>query len=100
MARELHALYAICYDRHGVKSGESVTFRVGLPVDWTTAQNRWERYDSQRRAGRAIRIMWMRRRYTVRWLEVRTVDRNGRGLGSERHGNAFTVPCRMARWGK
>lgn len=95
---EKAAVYAITTARDA--AGRRITFRVGQPVDWNTAQARWTRLDDVRRAGRAIRIGWMRRRYKVAFLEVRTVDYHGRGLGSERHRDAFTVPYRAVRYGR
>lgn len=90
---ERHAVYAIAADH----TGEEEAFRIGQPTDWDSAQSRWLRLDDRRRAGRAIRIRHARRLYTVRFFEVRSVDRHGRGLGSARHGRAFPVPYRSAR---
>lgn len=87
---EKHAVYAVT---------GTETFRVGLPVDWRAAQARWLRLDDRRRAGKRLRVRWMRRHYRVRFFEVRTVDYHGRGLGSERHGLAFPVPYRACRVG-
>lgn len=92
---ERHAVYANCITRQG----DRLTFRVGLPVSWDAAQDRWLRLDNRRIAGRAIRIPWMRRFYRVESFEVRTVDRNGHGLGSDRHGRAMPVPYRAIRMG-
>lgn len=94
---EKSAVYAVTAARD--KAGRHVTFRIGLPTDWNTAQSRWDRLDTARRAGRKVRVRWMRRRYRVLWLEVRAVDYHGRGLGSERHRDAFTVPYRAVRYG-
>jgi hypothetical protein len=85
---ELHAVFATCMDY----TGERLTFRVGQPVDWFTAQNRWERLDGARALRRAIR--WARRRYAVQHFEVRAVNRHGQGLGSDRHATAIPVPYR------
>lgn len=95
---EKHAVYAITSARD--KLGNRVTFQIGQAVDWQTAQARQYRLDSARRAGRAIRVRWMRRRYRVEWLEVRAIDYHGRGLGSERHRDAFQVPYRNVRYGR
>jgi hypothetical protein len=86
---ELHAVYATCTSKHG-----TITFRVGLPVAWAAAQARWERLDARRRAGASVRVRWARRWYRAMFLEVRAVDRHGRGLGSDRHSLAFPVPYR------
>jgi hypothetical protein len=96
-----HAVYANCVS----STGHSLTFRVGLPIDWSSAQERWYRLDDLRRGmngqtARSIRIWWNRHRYTVESFEVRSVDYNGRGLGSERHERAFPVPYRLLRKGK
>jgi hypothetical protein len=94
----MHAVYANCISR----KGDRLTFRVGQPTDWDTAQRRWSRLDDRRAgfngvAARAILVPWMRRQYRVESFEVRTVDRNGRGLGSLRHGQAFPIPYRLVR---
>lgn len=96
--RDQHAVYANCRDARG----ERLTFRVGQPTDWPTAQDRWLRLDDRRRAlvrqalvRQAIR--WARRRYTVENFEVRTVNRHGQGLGAERHAAAIPVPYRSCR---
>jgi hypothetical protein len=88
-----HAVYATAVARNG----QTTTFRVGLPVDWNTAQNRWERLDDRRRGGRDQAILWARRQYKINALEVRAVDYHGRGLGAERHSTAFPVPYRASR---
>jgi hypothetical protein len=85
---ERHATFANCPTPEG-----TVTFRVGQPTDWSTAQDRWLRLDNFRVAGRA-RIHYMRRSYPVASFEVRATDRHGRGLGSDRHARAITVPYR------
>lgn len=83
---ERHAVYAV--------TTAGVTFRVGLPVDWHTAQARWLRLDDRRRAGR-VRVRHMRRWYTVQALEVRSADKHGRSLAhTERHATALPVPYR------
>lgn len=86
---KLHALYA--------NTPDGVTFRVGLPVKWDPAIARWYRLDDLRRLGRAIRVRHNRRWYSVESFEVRSVDRHGRGLGSERHDRAIPVPYRAAK---
>lgn len=89
---DLYAVYANAVSR----KGDRLSFRVGLPVSWDRAQDRWLRLDDRRLAGRARRVRWNRRHYTVTSYEVRMVDRNGRGIGSERHALAFPVPYRAA----
>jgi hypothetical protein len=86
---ERHAVYAV--------TTSGVTFRVGAPVDWDVAQNRWARLASRRRAGRKPRVRHMRRWYPVKAFEVRSVDRHGIGLGSDRHGRAIHAPYRACR---
>lgn len=104
--RELHAVYATCT----TAAGERVTFRVGQPTTWERAQARWDRLDVwrwsrvvglRRRSSplpraRGLRVRWMRRWYVADFVEVRAVDRHGRGLGSERHAHALVVPYRAA----
>lgn len=85
-----HAVYANCRDL----AGERATFRVGQPVGWGAAQDRWLRLDDGRRANRCQVVGANRRRYLVESYEVRAVDRHGRGLGSKRHGSAIPVPYR------
>lgn len=85
-----HAVYAICKQ----PNGGTVSFRVGLAVDWNTAQARWQRLDNRRIAGRRPIVKANRRQYVVDFYEVRAVDRHGRGLGAERHATALTVPYR------
>lgn len=95
---EKHAVYANCIDA----AGETLTLRIGLPIEWDFAINRWYRLDDRLRGyngkpSRRIRVRYNRRWYTVDSLEVRSVDRHGRGLGSERHELAFPVPYRLVR---
>lgn len=90
-----HAAYVTAEDF----LGDRVTFRAGLPTDWDTAQRRWLRLDDARRR-RGLIVRWQGRIYAAHAVEVRAVDRHGRGLGSERHGQAFTVPCRSFRIGR
>lgn len=81
------ATYVTC----DLPEGDTITFRVGVPTDWNTAQDRWLRLDDARIAGN-LNIRYMRRSYAVRFVEVRSTDKHGRGLGSERHWNAIPVP--------
>lgn len=95
-ATNRHAVYAVAEDWFGKQE----TFRIGLPTDWDRAIARWYRLDNRKRAGRAIRIRWNRRTYTVKHFEVRSVDQHGRGLSSaadDRHARAFPVPYIAAR---
>lgn len=87
-----HAVYATAVTP---RRKYSTTFRVGQPVSWGRAQDRWLRLDDRRRAGIPTFIRWMRRRYFVQYFEVRAVDENGRGIGSERHLLALTIPYRL-----
>lgn len=91
--RSRHAVY--------VTPANGPTFRVGQPVDWSTAQARWQRLDDRRLLGRTQRVRFDGRRYPVAmsrgFIEVRAVDDHGRGLGSERHERAFPVPYRAIR---
>lgn len=95
---ERHAVYATCIDHRG----ERLTFRVGLPVAWDLAIARWYRLDNWRTGfggarQRRLLVRWARRQYRVLHFEVRSVDRHGRGLGSDRHALAFPVPYRLCR---
>lgn len=90
-----HAVYVTAEDF----LGERVTFRVGLPTDWHTAQDRWLRLDDQRR-GRGLTIRYGGRLYAAHACEVRSVDRHGRGLGSQRHAEAVNVPYKIVRPGR
>lgn len=98
---ERHAVYATCEI-----AGEKITFRIGQPTDWRRAQARWERLypisaTSRNVLGRVTlailrgRVRHARRWYRVSFMEVRAVDRHGRGLGSERHERAIPVPYRQ-----
>lgn len=86
---EKHAVYA-------TSAIDNVTFRVGQPTDWDTAQARWSRLTPSA-ATPTGRILANRRSYPVKFYEVRTVDRHGRGLGAERHARALPVPYRAHR---
>lgn len=99
-----HALYATAVD----STGERQTFRIGKPADLSTITKRHERVDGrQYQQKRFQTIAANRRLYTVEpfgkarhaWtgLEIRAVDRHGRGLGSERHAVAHPVPYRALR---
>jgi hypothetical protein len=88
-----HAVYAI----HRLPAGGSVGFRIGQPVEWVPALSRWDRLDTRRINGRRPVVRANRRQYPIDFLEVREVDRHGRGLGSERHTSALQVPYRAVR---
>jgi len=88
------AVYVVATDR----KGERQCFRIGVPTELSNAHDRWDRIDSARRMGKA-RVRFNRRWYSVDQVEVRAVDRHGRGLGSLRHGLAFTVPCAALKVG-
>lgn len=88
-----HALFATTQDRRGRR----LTFRIGQPVDWTQAIQRWNRLDMKRIARRNFRVQHDGRRLQVAYFEVRAVDQDGRGIGSERHTLAFPVPFRNCR---
>lgn len=93
-----HALFVTCDTKHG-----SLTFRVGQPTDWTTAQARWQRIADRAQGfyvpARRVTVKHDGRSYPISpvMVEVRSVDAHGRGLGSERHGKAFPVPFRNLR---
>ena len=98
MTTTLHAVYANTRARNGAE----LTLRVGLPTDEATAFARWLRLDNRRWGfegfvKRPLRIAYARRLYTVDSLEMREVDYNGRGIGSERHATALPVPYRAMR---
>lgn len=88
-----NAVYAIIK----LDTEDHLAFRVGQPVDETTAYARWDRLDLRRIAGRRQSIRHNRRWYTPEFFEVRSTDEHGRGLGSERHSRAIPVPYRAIR---
>ncbi len=97
-----HAVYIVT---DNVKTGEHIAFRVGQPTDWDKAQARNERlYDRRNGAqgvpARPVKVKHDGRVYTARWFEVRSVDKHGRGLGSERHMTAIIAPYRAVRSAK
>ncbi len=96
-----HAVYAIT---DNVKYGEHVAFRVGQPTNWHTAQGRYERLYSRSRGiakpARPVRVKHDGRIYSVKDFEVRSVDKFGRGLGSERHERAIVALYRAVRSAK
>lgn len=97
-----HALYATCETNDGTRT---ITFRVGQPVrSWDRALARFDRlwaaggiYRGQLNPRVTARVRYHRRWYVVRFMEVRATDRHGRGLGSQRHGQAIPVPYRAAQ---
>ena len=86
-------------------ASRTLTFRIGQPVKSTNvAMARWERLWSagaidsgQRNPLATARVRYRRRWYRVRFMEVRDVDRHGRGLGREDHGAAVPVPYRAVQ---
>lgn len=84
MRTERHALYARATSRKG-----DATFRVGQPVDWDLAIDRHTRATNN--LIRAPYIRHQRRKYRVKFYEVRSVDEHGRGLGREDHALAIPV---------
>lgn len=95
-----HALYVTCE----TSQGTTLTFRVGQPVSWDAALDRWQRIADRLdgfngQTARPVTIRHDGRRYSAKraCVEVRAVDRDGRGLGSERHTLAFPVPYRAMR---
>jgi len=78
---------------NGRTQEDSMTFRLGQPVKQGVADARWDRLDSKRRNG-GLRVRFDGRSFPVAFLEMRQVDRVGRGLGSERHGRAMPLPLR------
>lgn len=89
-----HALFATTKDR----TGRSLTFRVGQPVDWGRAIQRYDRLDRKLFIDRRkFRVRHDGRRLPVAYFELRAVNQDGRGLGSDRHTLAFPVPFRNCR---
>ena len=84
----LRALYATCDTPNGKR-----TFRIGLPASDAVLWRRYERFDNAHyRNRRRLTVCLRRASYPVLFLEVRDVDAQGRGLGSERHWSAYSVP--------
>ena len=96
-----HAVYAIT---DNVRHGEHIAFRVGQPIGWNSAQNRYERLYARERGirqpARPVKVRHDGRVYRVKAFEVRAADAHGRGLGSERHATAIVVPYRAVRSAK
>lgn len=105
------------YQRHGeavfatVETNDgtqTLTFRIGQPF-WgrgavDRAQARWSRLweagaidRGQRNPLATARVRYRRRWYRVMFMEVRSVDRHGRGLGRDDHAAAIHVPYRAAQ---
>lgn len=77
----------------------TLTFRVGQPTTHERAHARFERLwragaidNGHRNPSAKARVRYRRRWYSVKFMEVRSTDRHGRGLGSERHARAIPVP--------
>jgi hypothetical protein len=83
---ERAAVYATAQER----DGSTVTFRVGQPVHWIAAQERWARLAEDRLRPGAIRFRG--RKLRVKFYEVRSVDRYGRRLDSNRADQVIPVP--------
>lgn len=98
-----HALFATVETPEGP---HAVCFRVGKPTTWDRASARFNRLWAAGAVhphlfeARPARVRHERRWYRVRFMEVRAVDRHGRGLGSERHATAIPVPYRAVARGK
>lgn len=95
------AVFATAIDSRG----EQVTVRVGKPTAQHIADARWLRLDDRRIDARVGNrpmpvVHHNRRQYTVQFFEVRTTDRHGRGLGSERHWNAQPTKYIQTRSGR
>ena len=73
---------------------EPVCFRIGQPTDLTTAHARHDRVAGTGSTFKRGRVRHARRWYPIAFYEVRSVDRHGRGLGSERHATAIPTPYR------
>ena len=84
-------------DARGGKRVDSVTFRVGQPADLDTAMSRHDRLAGTGADFKHGKVRANRRSYPIAFYEVRTCDRHGRGLGSERHWSAQPVPYRAHR---
>lgn len=94
LTRTRTATYTVCR----AHDGSQHTFRLGQPMaGLDTADARWARVDDRRRDGRDQRVRFDGKSYRVEWVENRSVDNHGRGLGSERHGLAMPVPYRALR---
>lgn len=92
----LLALYATVDTPNGVR-----TFRVGLPASDAVIWKRYQRLDNAHYRNRRKVTVNLRSgaSYPVRMsgLEVREVDAQGHGLGSERHWDAYCVPVSAVR---
>lgn len=85
---QLHALYATVETPSGPR-----TYRIGLPATRAVIMARHARFDNaHHRNRRRLRLTLRGASYPLRWLEVREVDAQGRGLGAERHWGAYGVP--------
>jgi hypothetical protein len=98
-----HAVYATAKlqvkdpnARGGIRV-DAVTFRVGQPVDLSTAMARHERLGGTGTDFKHGRVLANRRSYRIEFYEVRETDRHGYGYGSHRHSTALTVPYRAHR---
>lgn len=89
-----HALYATVETPSGPR-----TFRIGLPGSRTVIDNRHARFDNAHYRNRRHLTVNLHNgaSYPVRFLEMREVDSQGRGLGGDRHWNAYMVPVSSLR---
>lgn len=77
-------------------AGNSTTIRLGKPTDYNTAWRRWDRLD-RKRTSKGLSVLIDGKRRDVAFLEMRTVDSMGRGLGRPDHFNALRMPLRRDR---
>lgn len=99
--RHADAVYATVDTNDGT---QTLTFRVGQPTTRDRANARWARLweagaidNGQRKPLATARVRYGRRWYRVRFMEVRAVDRHGRGLGRQDHAAAIPVPYRAVQ---
>jgi hypothetical protein len=85
---ERHAVFATVQER----DGSHVTFRVGLPQRGNGAWDRHERLAGTGAVFKRGAIRYRGRKLRVKFYEVRTVDRYGRRLDSNRADQVIPVP--------
>jgi hypothetical protein len=86
--RERAAVYATVQER----DGSTVTFRVGQPMSGNGAWNRHDRLAGTGATFKRGAILYRGRRLSVKFYEVRHVDRYGRRLDSNRADQVLPVP--------